>query len=77
MAPGLEKLKIVPFRVAAYNKELKKMDYFNPAKASDYEFISGTKMRHLARTGEQPPSGFMVDKAWNILADYYKSLQSN
>ncbi|CAF0848679.1 unnamed protein product [Brachionus calyciflorus] len=75
MAPGLEQLKIVPFKVAAYNKILNKMDYFDPKNAGNFEFISGTKMRKLARDGELPPDGFMVNKAWNILADYYKNLK--
>lgn len=74
MAPGLENLQIVPFRVAAYNKTLKKMDYFNPKQADNFEFISGTKMRGLARDGKLPPNGFMADKAWEILANYYGNL---
>ena len=45
MAPGLKDLEIIPFRVAAYNKVLKKMDYFDPAKKDEFQFISGTKMR--------------------------------
>lgn len=45
MAPGLEDLEILPFKVAAYNKERQKMDYFDPAKKEAFEFISGTKMR--------------------------------
>ena len=31
-------------------------------------------MRRLAREGQQPPQGFMVDRAWDILAGYYKDL---
>jgi len=76
MAPGLEGLRIVPFRVAAYNKKFKKMDYFDPKLADCFEFISGTKMRKLAREGALPPDGFMVPKAWDILASYYKNLQN-
>lgn len=45
MAPGLKDLEIIPFKVAAYNTVLKKMDYFDPAKKDEFEFISGTKMR--------------------------------
>lgn len=74
MAPGLEGLQIVPFKVAAYNKVSSKMDYFDPKQAENFEFISGTKMRKLAREGAQPPNGFMVSKAWDVLANYYKSL---
>ena len=77
MAHGLEELRILPFKVAAYNKMLKKMDYFNPADASNFEFISGTRMRQLARDGQMPPDGFMVESAWTILANYYKNLKTS
>ena len=49
IAPGLKDLEIIPFVVAAYNKKLKKMMLFDPANANDYENISGTKMRTLAK----------------------------
>nr|XP_022905965.1 bifunctional 3'-phosphoadenosine 5'-phosphosulfate synthase-like [Onthophagus taurus] len=75
MAPGLKYLEIIPFRVAAYDKKGKKMDFFDASRAGDFEFISGTKMRTLARTGENPPDGFMAPKAWNVLANYYQSLK--
>eukprot|EP00118_Oscarella_pearsei_P009209 m.51798 g.51798 ORF g.51798 m.51798 type:complete len:621 (+) comp34158_c0_seq34:1824-3686(+) len=75
MAPGLTQLEIVPFRVAAYNMKLGRMDFYDPERKEDFLFISGTKMRHLARTGEDPPDGFMAPKAWKVLSDYYKSLQ--
>ena len=51
MAPGLVQLEIVPFRVAAYNKLKQAMDFFDPEKKDDFLFISGTKMRALARAG--------------------------
>eukprot|EP00276_Gloeochaete_wittrockiana_P003568 CAMPEP_0184658920 /NCGR_PEP_ID=MMETSP0308-20130426/27323_1 /TAXON_ID=38269 /ORGANISM="Gloeochaete witrockiana, Strain SAG 46.84" /LENGTH=486 /DNA_ID=CAMNT_0027098275 /DNA_START=51 /DNA_END=1507 /DNA_ORIENTATION=+ len=73
MAPGLEKLEILPFRVAAYDKKAGRMSFFDPSRKDDFLFISGTKMRTLARTGETPPAGFMGDKAWNVLVDYYRS----
>lgn len=41
MAPGLTELEVVPFKVAAYNKSLSKMDYYNEEKKDDYELISG------------------------------------
>ena len=50
------------------------MDYYDEKQAGNFEFISGTKMRKLAREGGTPPDGFMVEKAWKILADYYKRL---
>lgn len=43
MAPGLTQLEIVPFRVAAYSKEKKCMDFYDPEHHEDYDFISGTR----------------------------------
>lgn len=71
MAPGLEGLEILPFRVAAYDKTASKMSFFDPARAGDFEFISGTKMRKFAAAGETPPDGFMAPSAWQVLVDYY------
>lgn len=45
MAPGLQNLEIIPFRVAAYDNRLKKMAFFEPERSHDFSFISGTKMR--------------------------------
>ncbi|CAF1081581.1 unnamed protein product, partial [Didymodactylos carnosus] len=59
MALGLHRLEILAFRVAAYNKIEKKMDFYDPLKHDQYDFISGTKMRQIARTGALPPDGFM------------------
>uniref|UniRef100_A0A336MY56 CSON009672 protein n=1 Tax=Culicoides sonorensis TaxID=179676 RepID=A0A336MY56_CULSO len=75
MAPGLDQLEIIPFRVAAYDKKSSRMAFFDPSRKEDFEFISGTKMRGFARNGELPPTGFMEPKAWKILADYYQSLK--
>ena len=66
IAPGLGELEIVPFKVAAYNTELGAMDFYDPDRHDDYQFISGTKMRRLARSGEQPPDGFMAPAAWKV-----------
>ncbi|KAJ4847871.1 AP-2 complex subunit sigma [Turnera subulata] len=79
MAPGLEKLNILPFRVAAYDNVAKKMAFFDPTRAKDFLFISGTKvgtMRTYARTGENPPDGFMCPGGWQVLVKYYESLQT-
>nr|QAA78879.1 ATP:sulfate adenylyltransferase [Dioscorea esculenta] len=76
MAPGLEKLNILPFKVAAYDTKEKKMAFFDPSRAKDFLFISGTKMRTFARHGENPPDGFMCPGGWNVLVNYYKSLQA-
>ena len=32
-------------------------------------------MRTYARTGENPPDGFMSPGGWKVLVNYYKSLQ--
>ncbi|KAF5803895.1 putative sulfate adenylyltransferase [Helianthus annuus] len=76
MAPGLEKLNILPFRVAAYDTVAKEMAFFDPSRAKDFLFISGTKMRSFARTGESPPNGFMCPGGWDVLVKYYASLQA-
>ncbi|KAL2559909.1 ATP sulfurylase 2 [Forsythia ovata] len=76
MAPGLEKLNILPFRVAAYDTVEKKMAFFDPSRAKDFLFISGTKMRTYARTSENPPDGFMCPGGWQVLVKYYESLQA-
>ena len=73
MAPGLTELEIVPFRVAAYNIKKKCMDFYDDTRKHEYDFISGTRMRELARNGQEPPDGFMAHKAWEVLAGHYQS----
>lgn len=78
IARGLSQFDIIPFKVAAYNIEKSCMDFYEPNEADKFLFISGTQMRTLARNGQTPPEGFMVTKAWKILADFYQSQsQSN
>ena len=36
------------------------MSFFDPRRKEDFDFISGTRMRALARSGELPPDGFMA-----------------
>lgn len=74
MAPGMTELEIIPFRVAAYDRSKEQMDFYDAERKGDFDFISGTRMRTLARTGEDPPKGFMAPKAWAVLAAYYKGL---
>uniref|UniRef100_A0A2P2HX74 Bifunctional 3'-phosphoadenosine 5'-phosphosulfate synthase-like n=1 Tax=Hirondellea gigas TaxID=1518452 RepID=A0A2P2HX74_9CRUS len=74
MAPGLSQLEIVPFQVAAYDKTVCKMAIFDPSRKEEFLFISGTKMRAMARAGEQPPLGFMAPSAWAVLVEYYQSI---
>ena len=62
MAPGLSQLEIIPFKVAAYDTKNKAMAFFDPHRKEDFDFISGTRMRTLARSGEMPPDGFMAPK---------------
>lgn len=52
------------------------MAFFDPKRREDFDFISGTRMRALARSGELPPDGFMSAKAWQVLANYYQSLKN-
>ncbi|KAK9179692.1 hypothetical protein WN943_028896 [Citrus x changshan-huyou] len=74
MAAGLERLNILPFKVAAYDKTQGKMAFFDPSRAQEFLFISGTKMRTLARNKENPPDGFMCPGGWKVLVEYYDSL---
>lgn len=77
MAPGLNDLEIIPFRVAAYDTVNRKMAFFDPTRKEEFDFISGTKMRTLAKQGAQPPDGFMAPKAWEILSGYYQKIMEN
>jgi len=73
MAPGLTHLEVIPFRVAAYNNKTKKMEFFDSKFKEDFDFISGTRMRKLAREGVDPPAGFMAPLAWEVLSQFYQS----
>jgi 3'-phosphoadenosine 5'-phosphosulfate synthase len=53
---------LILFRVAAYDTKQKKMAFFDPKRRADFDFISGTRMRGLAKSGENPPDGFMAQK---------------
>ncbi|KAI3718610.1 hypothetical protein L6452_19489 [Arctium lappa] len=77
MAPGLERLNILPFKVAAYDKKQQKMEFFDPSRPQDFLFISGTKMRTLAKNNESPPDGFMCLGGWEVYVQYYESLAAN
>eukprot|EP00397_Hematodinium_sp_SG-2012_P010508 GEMP01010624.1.p1 GENE.GEMP01010624.1~~GEMP01010624.1.p1 ORF type:complete len:270 (+),score=51.67 GEMP01010624.1:1340-2149(+) len=70
-------LTFVPFEFASYDKKAGAMAFFDPKRAADFESISGTKMREMARKGQDPPSGFMDKDGWNILKEYYKSKSNN
>ena len=76
--PMLNGVEVLPFKVAAYNKPNKRMEFFFPGKSSpeDFDFISGSRMRGMAKDNVTPPDGFMSPAGWKILAAYYKSLQN-
>ncbi|KAF8358940.1 hypothetical protein PRIPAC_93935 [Pristionchus pacificus] len=73
MTSGALHHSAIPPYVAVFDNNLA---MFDPTCKADFEFISGTKMRGLARSGQTPPDGFMAPKAWDILAAYYKSIQN-
>lgn len=77
LTPGLQSLNIIPFRVAALNKNKNQMEFLGAdSNPDDYEHISGSRMRQMAKDGLYPPEAFMNEKAWKVLADYYKSVSS-
>ena len=45
MAPGLGGMEIIPFRVAAYDIKAQAMNFFDPERKSEFDFISGSRMR--------------------------------
>jgi len=73
----LNGVQVMPFKVAAYNKVNKKMEFFGVpggAPKEDFDFISGSKMRKMAKEGTEQPEGFMSPAGWEILCEYYQSL---
>lgn len=52
------------------------MAFFDEKRREDFEWISGTKMRAMAKAGVDPPTGFMEERAWAVLSEYYKSLNT-
>lgn len=72
----LKGTEVLPFKVAAYNKKNLRMEFFGPGSNNDdFDFISGSRMRAMAKNNEDLPKGFMSQKGWEVLADYYRSLQ--
>ena len=74
MTPALPGMEILPFRVAAYDRSTGQMAFYDPRRRQDFQFISGTMMRRLAKEGQRPPHGFMSPKAWEVLASHYRAL---
>jgi 3'-phosphoadenosine 5'-phosphosulfate synthase len=73
--PGLKGLELLPFTFASYDTKAGAMAFFDPKRKADFVSISGTKMRKLAKDGENPPPGFMDPEGWSILVKYYQSLE--
>ena len=72
----INNVEICPFKIAALHKESNSMRFVGPNdKMSDFEFISGTRMRIMAKNNENPPPGYMSQSGWEVLADYYRHLQ--
>ncbi len=69
----LKGVEVLPFKVAAYNKPNQKMEFFGGpgCNKDDFEFISGSRMRQMAKDGENPPPGFMSPAGWEVLKEYY------
>lgn len=55
----INNLEIMPFKVAAYHKEHQKMEFVPDGKNSEFDFISGSRMRGMAKKNENLPPGFM------------------
>ena len=47
----------------------KAMPFFDPHRKEDFDFISGTRMRQMARAGELPPDGFMAPKVTRLITE--------
>lgn len=63
-----------------YNEQLSKhIVHFAMKLHRDYLVIFPSEllqMRTYARTGENPPDGFMCPGGWEVLVKYYESLQA-
>ena len=85
-SPGVGTMKFLGFEKVYYDKQTHTMRTKDKARADDFISISGSKMRKLAAIGAKPcplqipsdliaakciPPGFMVEKGWNIVSDYY------
>lgn len=70
-------VEILPFKIAALNTKTQRMEFFGGPGCveSDFAFVSGSKMRSMAKNNEIPPVGFMSQKGWEVLAEYYRNLQ--
>lgn len=52
----LNGVEVLPFKIAAYNKVNQRMEFFGApgcAPKEDFDFISGTRMRKMAKAGDE------------------------
>jgi len=85
-SPGVGQMKFLGFEKVYYDKRDHNMRLPDPSREDDFISISGSKMRKLAAIGAKPcpsqipsdlikakciPPGFMVQKGWDIVSDYY------
>ena len=85
-SPGVGEMKFLGFSKVYYDKQDHTMRNKIESRADDFISISGSKMRKLAAIGAKPcplkipsdliaskciPPGFMVQKGWEVVSDYY------
>ena len=85
-SPGVGEMKFLGFKKVYYDKQDHTMREKDESRPDDFISISGSKMRKLAALGAKPcplkipsdliaskciPPGFMVEKGWNVVSDYY------
>jgi 3'-phosphoadenosine 5'-phosphosulfate synthase len=72
----LNGVEVLPFKVAAYNKVNQRMEFFGGpgCNKDDFDFISGSRMRAMAKNNEPLPPGFMSQGGWEVLGNYYRNL---
>ena len=85
-SPGVGQMEFLGFEKVYYDKKDHTMRGKDPTRPDDFISISGSKMRKLAALAAKPcpptipsdlieakciPPGFMVQKGWEIVSDYY------
>jgi len=85
-SPGVGDMKFLGFSKVYYDKQDHTMRNKDESRPDDFISISGSKMRKLAALGAKPcplkipsdliaakciPPGFMVEKGWDVVSDYY------
>lgn len=85
-SPGVGDMEFLGFSKVYYDKKDHTMRNKDESRGDDFISISGSKMRKLAALAAKPcppqipsdlikakciPPGFMVEKGWDIVSDYY------